>query len=375
MKKNNFLTVPIDHKFYIEIKVASAKEGLSMAEWTRRVINCEFNRGEKMKEPKLYITKVTPEIADHWLTEYVFQYQRDLKRDLVLFFADEMEKGRFDQYTDIIFAINGVGRKYLLDGQHRLNAVVKSRKEIYFIVKERQFETNQEIRDFYGTIDIGKIRTHDEIFKAKGLEPIGLSSRKVRALFGALKLIHSGFQHGTTHRVSYHMMYPKLIEWAPYYRRYFDIISINPDGDFLKKLQRVDALATALATLRFSDEKLEPGLSVSAYWHGVSSGNMIESTSPIFKYRELVFRSQLRTTAEARQNMTPKEFAVYTRLAWNAYTEGRAVKQFRYPKNTKKVGLNCTPFNFSLPVAEYKKCFENSQWPGWENSLGEKLNV
>lgn len=94
------------------------------------------------------ISKITPEIASEWLAER-WPSQRSVRAAAVARLAADMEAGRFKISPDAILRVKGK----LANGQHRLEAIVKSGKAQTFIV----MESNDE--ELYRVTDAGLRRT------------------------------------------------------------------------------------------------------------------------------------------------------------------------------------------------------------------------
>lgn len=93
---------------------------------------------------------ITPELAKEWLEKYNV-HNRKISTNHVQLLADEMTAGRFKDNGDV-FRFNEEG--ILIDGQHRLLAIVKSGVSLIDAIVVRGLKA--EIMD---TIDSGKIRS------------------------------------------------------------------------------------------------------------------------------------------------------------------------------------------------------------------------
>ena len=99
---------------------------------------------------------ITPELAEQYLTKNTNNY-RSMSNSVVNAYATDMKTGNWKFNGDSIkFNKSGI----LVDGQHRLAAIVKSGVPIQMMVIT-------EIEDDIATFDIGKIRTANQIAKAK----------------------------------------------------------------------------------------------------------------------------------------------------------------------------------------------------------------
>jgi len=94
------------------------------------------------------IEKITPEIATEWL-QNVWEEQRVIRPGHVKRLVADMIAGRFHIAPDCILRVKGS----VMNGQHRLRAVVESGKAQQFVV----MESNDE--ELYKVIDAGLKRT------------------------------------------------------------------------------------------------------------------------------------------------------------------------------------------------------------------------
>jgi len=98
-----------------------------------------FNNGDVVK-----MVWITPDMARFWLETYKYKYQRNIAQNNVNTLTLEMLAGRFNEQTTISFAMID-GKYVLLDGQHRLTAIVKSNKSTYSIVQLAKRKQNKKL--------------------------------------------------------------------------------------------------------------------------------------------------------------------------------------------------------------------------------------
>lgn len=118
---------------------------------------------------------ITPKMAEEYLKSNSANY-RNLSTAKVNSYADDMKSGNWQENGEgIVFAENGL----LKDGQHRLNAIIKSGVTVPMLVV-RGIANDVQIYDW------GTARTNTQIAKASGYP---LSSDMI----GAAKILISGF--------------------------------------------------------------------------------------------------------------------------------------------------------------------------------------
>jgi hypothetical protein len=142
------------------------------------------------------IVNVTPQQAKEWLENNDFERQRPLREHHVLSLAEEMDAGNFIAHSAIVFARCG-DKNYLIDGQHRLNAIVLSDKSVEMTILTKQASSMEQIERWYASIDQGLKRSTRDAIKAQNLHSeIGLSERHAGRMSAAVRLIASGFVDG-----------------------------------------------------------------------------------------------------------------------------------------------------------------------------------
>lgn len=115
-----------------------------------------------MSEHKVTIVNVTPSLAAEWLK--CNTRNRNLSESYVDSLARDMESGRWlFTHQGVAFDIDGV----LLDGQHRLNAIVRSGVTVRMVV------TNGIARDSIAGIDQGTGRLAQDVLKLSHSKDVG----------------------------------------------------------------------------------------------------------------------------------------------------------------------------------------------------------
>lgn len=102
---------------------------------------------------------ITPELATKLLKANT--NNRRAKRNVVLKYAKDMVEGRWKQDTYELIKISKTG--VILDGQHRLMAVVKANVPIYFHII---YGLEDSIFD---VLDTGSVRNASDVFKINGI--------------------------------------------------------------------------------------------------------------------------------------------------------------------------------------------------------------
>jgi hypothetical protein len=106
---------------------------------------------------KASIVAVTPKLAERWLSAN-YNGQRKVRRSTVAKYAREMAAGewRGDNGQSITFSADG----WLVDGQHRLRAVIESGCEVEMLV----VRSSQDAAQIMATIDVGDKRMATQLY-------------------------------------------------------------------------------------------------------------------------------------------------------------------------------------------------------------------
>lgn len=103
---------------------------------------------------------VTPEMANGYLSKN--KGNRRPKMPTVLRYSNEMKAGKWKENTGELIKISKQGN--VLDGQHRLMAVVHSKESIYF---HFAFDVDENVFD---VLDTGSLRNASDSFHIKGVK-------------------------------------------------------------------------------------------------------------------------------------------------------------------------------------------------------------
>jgi hypothetical protein len=298
------------------------------------------------------IAEVTPEMANEWLTQCPFERQRNLRDHHVLLLALEMENGSFIPHSSIVFAELD-GKRYLIDGQHRLRAIALYGRPVSMPVLELKASSHREIEEWYSSIDQGLKRTAVDAIRAQGLakEIGGISDRQAGRLSGAVRQIASGFidttkgvgiAKGNQVRAARSNAFVSRLmrEWADEGRRYFAMLQGGEKAN-MHLLERAPVIACALLTIRYRSGDAEK------FWPEMADDDGLSRSDP--RKRFLMW---LRENKEKPAN-TARAFS----MAWRAFLEGNELKLIRFDP-TKPIDIRYVPLNDEVTRSAELKVFE-----------------
>lgn len=260
---------------------------------------------------KIETIEITPKLAKEWLEDFNTN-NRPIKKSVVRRYALDMEKGSWHLETgeSIKFASDNT----LLDGQHRLMAIVKANTPIKMLVV-----TGLD-RDTFKVLDTGINRNASDVFSVENIKYSG----QLPAIINAYIVLKDGTYTG--HR--YKLTNQDILE----------VYSSNPDF--------WDKVVTKSNTLYNRFEKVLPTSII---------GGFLAATTEIDEVKSYKFMSGLCTGENImgtviyslRKVLVKDKLSVYKRLprpikfaliikAWNLFTNGKTVKRLTFDKSKQE---------------------------------------
>jgi hypothetical protein len=263
---------------------------------------------------------IGPQEAAQMLDTMKYEYQRNIDRSHVAALVNEMIADRFIKGTTIRIAYLD-GEAHIIDGQHRLSAVVSSKKPQIFTVIEETAPDADHIAWAYGNIDTGRVRSASDLYRPMGLHAqLDLTSRQINALSAAVDIIFGGMIRVTKVKRSSKSEKMRLMElYAPFMKEYNAIVSHAPSTIAIR---RAYVVAVGVLSLRFSTSSPN-GASTSLFWRGVATDDRLESKDP----RKVVHKHLMLTTMRGDAFGTRVSSAYgarYIATCYNAYMKGES---------------------------------------------------
>jgi hypothetical protein len=271
--------------------------------------------------------EITPALAEEWLT-HSFARQRTIRDHHVILLAEEMEAGTFIPHSAIVFA-DFDEKSYLIDGQHRLQAITLYNRSIKMPVMRKVATSMKQIEEWYASIDQGLRRTAHDAIRAQGLSgELGISETHAGRVSGAVRLIASGFidmtagvgkdKHVRMRGARSNALVSELLrDWAAEAKTYFDLVHGGETANMYLFL-RAPVIACALLTLRHSPDRAK------AFWSEMARDDGLRSHDP--RKRLLTW---LRSGKRIRPGNAVRGFAV----AWKAFLEGKELSLIRFDQS------------------------------------------
>lgn len=271
--------------------------------------------------PSVDVIDVTPEQAKKWLANNT--QNRALNRKRVAALATEMREGRWKlTHQGIAFGPTGV----LLDGQHRLAAIVASGVAVKMLV-------TTGLDDVFSCIDTGVIRTAAQMQSRDGRKS---ATHVVKGVRDCLSWDHSGFEMSSD-------------RWDnPAVLRACDIVGDRIERH-VKRATRLHALgsvgffaAFSLVTAIGIPDKSQP------FFAALEDGAGLAADDPRLVLRNRLLDPVLSRTHGCREWVRK----VLMIRAWNAFAEDRRLTKLIAPREYRNEGwpgvIGCSDVSFGL---------------------------
>lgn len=243
--------------------------------------------------------KITPDVATKYLEMNV--HNRPIHQRQVEFLAEEIKQDRWKMNgSTIVFNKEGT----LIDGQHRLWAVITSGLPIKILVCRGAEEGS------FATIDTGIARTAGDVLGIAGEK----NPAKLAAAARFLMVYQTKFQYDRKKIAN-----SKVIE----------VVKANPgledSVEFIRRAKGAKMVSSAVASgLHYLMSKKDKVLADDLFT-GIAGGFQADAGETF-----LALREKLITCATASSYTKPHTIAIFVIKAWNAKRDGKHIRVFRY---------------------------------------------
>ena len=241
---------------------------------------------------------ITPDDAQRILTEG--SSNRPLNEKQIARHAFDMVNGLWEQTGEPI-KFDDQGR--LIDGQHRLNAVVKSRITIEFVVISGLSTKAQD------TMDSGRKRSLSDQLSMRGY-------KNTNQMAAAITLLMSWDHTGKPSRVDFKSSNLQSLRWL---ENHSGIEASMAVSDLARRTVKYPGGLAAAVHYRMST--ISPA-NADFFWKVLGDGKSVSGTTTIVTLRERMIKAAIKKEGSA-QRMSDVYRAALTIRAWNAWIEGR----------------------------------------------------
>lgn len=245
------------------------------------------------------VMTITPEVALEMLK--VNTRNRPLNKRQVVYYADQMIRGQWQLNGEPIILSDG---NVLLDGQHRLAAIVKSQTtQDVLVVKGVDGNT-------FSTIDTGKVRTKSDVFALEGIKDYTSISTGVNTYMKLCKGMYSAHNSSTT-------LITTTDALSEFYSHRELYIAINKSSATCYRKIRLLKQAIIFGYMSYLIlEKNHSEDKVYSFFNQLFGIDAIENTSISY------LRDKLLQNISGQYKMTPQLQRALIVKAWNDYVKG-----------------------------------------------------
>lgn len=276
---------------------------------------------------------VTPDLAQRILENQNYAGQRRVRPDHVKSLAATMRRNAFLPGSQIAFARLG-GAYHLVNGQHRLRAVLESGVSIEVQLLVVDVERPEDIARVYFSFDRNStVRSDQDVLSAVNPDEGLLTNTTRRGVWQAVPIIANGFSrpHYSSDEKRRDDDYRLGLceQWWQYAARYETILNPAPSA-VRKRMVSAQPMSVALVLLRWQPDM------AAKFFGGIAMDDGLKRNDP---RKALLIDIVQRPWS--RQSMDGCLSVAY---AWNAYFAGRDLSQIKIVSNAR-FRLDGTPFD------------------------------
>jgi len=288
-----------------------------------------------------FLLVVTPEIAQWILDIAGYDKQRPIRSSNIIKYALDMEHNKFG--TTTIEMGRYKDTLCLLNGQTRLNAVVRSGETVKFNMLVHPGTSESDFSDLYAEMDSGALRSYADTART---EPkfvgAGLTETQANKLMAAVKPIIVGFKNQSSDK--YSSVYRVR---SRTYRRdvalsfvheavLYHTATYGASKMLSVVLQRAGIVSVALLTIRYQPEK------ALKFWEDVAKADGLAAKSPQMRLLEELVAAAKSHTRWSYESTFSRRVA----RCWNAYfLDKKTLVSLKAINPIDEIKIEGTPYN------------------------------
>jgi hypothetical protein len=276
--------------------------------------------------------KVSPLLAQQIIDRAPYEGQRHIHEEHIEKWAFMMIEGTFLEHQGISFGLMG-GRLYLVNGQHRLRAVISTGKTIGFDITIYECESAEELDQLYSRFDTEALqRSTKDVISHDQLINKDFPAQYLARLCDAVQYIEVRFQNvarrkmPTIIRIKERRVVEahKWVREARIYREYSKGVPVIKTRPFFATL----TLAIAVVTIKYAPDEAE------TFWKAAIRNDGLRVGEPARALLE---------TWERKTKWTAYQRGHIAALAFNASYRNEEMHRIVLPRN-EPIFLEGTPY-------------------------------
>lgn len=269
---------------------------------------------------KIEQIKITPELAEQYLAKNM--KNRNVSKNRVLVYASDMKEGRWQLNPQaIVFSESGE----LIDGQHRLQAVITSGCTVEMLVMHGAPNESRDI------IDSGKPRSAGDVLSIDGMSyatNVAATAKKILAYEKGGKSIVGNANKGNS--AAANLDVNSKIEVVNYARDNAEmLIELCQKASNIYSSSNINLIA--MSDIAFLLHALEPEEEAVDFLEKVISGIGLEAATPELAMRRVLERVRIKRDLP----LTSSEVTSYFFVAFEKFVRRESCEILRLPKRMK----------------------------------------
>lgn len=277
---------------------------------------------------------IGPDLAERIIAELRFKGQREANAKHVVVLAELMRRGAFTAGTQLHFGqLEDDGSLHLLNGQHRLLAVIAAKMPLEFQVLISPAINERELATLYWRHDrAARLRNANDVLGAEGIcAQFGLNKSIASKGYSAVGIIIADFMRPDAlgNPFMTRSDEARLEAAQPYWplmAAYQAAIATAPSA-IKRKLTGAGIMAVALITLRYQFERAR------LFWFRVAENDRLPKKDPA---------ATLLRDLQNKKIDSPYEWAKVAAAAWNAAYHDETIHVLK--ANDGPIVINGTPY-------------------------------
>ena len=278
---------------------------------------------------------IYPDVAAAILATTNYEHQRKIKPFRLHRHKTTIARGQWDSDNTIRFARFG-GRLTLVDGQHRLTAIVETGVPCAFVVVISDVSSAAEIHRMYSRIDVDGNRSVADVLNAA--DPTAgreVSYEMRRGAYKAMDILANDFPHrrlkvGEAELVTKEDRVNCMTFWLDELEDY-DAIVRGAQSQLRYPMRQPGIIAVALATFKHQPAKAQ------MFWQAVAENKLLKPGDPEQALVNFLLTSRKDDAAKVSER--------YTAQVWNAWYHRRPLTKVRKsPSEIRPIKIAGTPF-------------------------------
>lgn len=308
------------------------------------------------------LVTITKKMAERILTTQAYARQRPTRSSTIGYLVYALRTEMFIPGTLLAFAVGKGIKETLVNGVHRLKALIAHGGKAQFTVIKYLCKNEQMMHDLYTGFDngVGKRYAHDMYVAHAGMATVDEVGReRVNRMISAVKFIADRFSQGIA-KIQTHntLLYCGVADHF-----------IRPMSDMLKlmagsmyelndtTLLKQPILAVALATLKYNRKK------AIEFWHAVAHNGVVRIDDARYVFRRFLIDHmqavQERKPNGSRATATPRQQAFIAAYCYEQYCKGARLHGIDLSTIDKRgpVFIANTPLSKNSTPARVKRAF------------------